>query len=164
MWGRAASMSRTPTVLRQGAHLKPIGSQTPEPRTNPGVRREASMESPLSLTSPLRKKPAALARLADKSATYGGEMDGMGSWEWMDESERQKMSMIQAKEHRKYIQHAQRELHRQREMVPLHAPWPARTRRASPSAHARTCTRRCSRTRTRTRARTRTRTRTRTPS
>ena len=73
MWGRAASMSRTPTVLRQGAHLKPIGSQTPEPRTNPGVRREASMESPLSLTSPLRKKPAALARLADKSATYGGE-------------------------------------------------------------------------------------------
>eukprot|EP00802_Teleaulax_amphioxeia_P003108 Tamp_03111.p1 GENE.Tamp_03111~~Tamp_03111.p1 ORF type:complete len:542 (+),score=201.62 Tamp_03111:274-1899(+) len=110
-------MSRTPTVLRQGAHLKPIGSQTPEPRTNPGVRREASMESPLSLTSPLRKKPAALARLADKSATYGGEMDGMGSWEWMDESERQKMSMIQAKEHRKYIQHAQRELHRQREMV-----------------------------------------------
>ena len=114
------SMSKTPEPRRHGAHLKPIGSQTPEPRTNPGGRLEASMESPLSLTTRARKKLGAKDLLADKSATYSGEIDSMGSWEWMDDSERQRMSTIQAKEHRKYIQHAQRELYRQREMVPLH--------------------------------------------
>ena len=56
---------------------------------------------------------------ADKAATFGGDVDGMGSWEWsqLNDSERQKFTMQQAKEHRKYIQNAQRELHRQREMV-----------------------------------------------
>ena len=97
-------------------HLPHIGSQTPEPRGNPAHDKEAPNAKMARGASDRLRQPLLPMSLEEQLSETRKQFDGLDEWE-VDESARKKAAARQAALQRQYVQHAQRELHRQREQV-----------------------------------------------
>jgi hypothetical protein len=102
----------TSLPVLHGGHA--VGSQTPEPRANPALIEKSKRSA--TLPAKRRTSIGLLNQTASQDISFEG-MDSLDFWSHLDDEERRQFTVKQAKAHRQYVQNAQRELHRQRELM-----------------------------------------------